>query len=442
MLLWQRIMADRKLKVTINTLGCKVNQFESASFASSFLSAGCEIVSSTEADIFVLNSCAVTEVAARQSRQLLRKVLRTYPEAKVVVTGCCTQVEKEKLLAIDERVIVVGNSHKHLLAEIALARKTERQVWVEDDLRRKKKITPLVVQGFHGRTRSPLRVQDGCDNFCSYCIIPFCRGTSRSSSFTDLQKQVDILQNAGCREVIITGINVGKYGLDLTEGLDIYHLLAELCRLFPEVRFRLSSIEPPEVTNALVEVATSYANFMPHFHIPLQSGDDCVLARMNRNYTADYFRTVVGLLKKSVANVIIGCDVMVGFPGESKKAADNTFKLLSEVAVDYLHVFPYSVRCGTKAATFAGQVSKEEKNKRARRLRKLSDKKRLEFYKANLGRAATVLVEGRNKKSGLLQGFSENYIPVVFAGGDELLKQVVEVNPIDIRDNKVWAELA
>ena len=432
-------------KVAVTTLGCKVNQFESASFITGFSEQGCEIVPVTEsADIFVINTCAVTGRAGQQSRQLIRKIIRNNPEARLVVTGCYAQMAAEELLDIvsDNPLSIVGNGNKHLLVETALAKKQPDMVMLTGKISAKKEICPLPVRTFSGRTRAYMRIQDGCNNFCTYCIVPYTRGRSRSLPLSQLLEQVRVFSEEGYRELVITGINVGKYGLDLEEGEDIYSLLDRLCRDFPALRLRLSSVEPTEVNDQLLGLMTDHDNFMPHLHIPLQSGDDGILARMNRRYTTETFVRALQKINSALPHCAIGCDILGGFPGEDDMAAENTLHLLQGLPITYLHVFPYSKRPGTLAAQYKNQVPGPVKDERVARLRKLSLQKKQQFYERHQETDHTLLVEQRNQKSGLLQGFTENYIPVQFAGPTELIHTLVRVRIVNITGTTVLGELA
>lgn len=431
-------------KVAVTTLGCKVNQFESASFITGFREQGCEIVPASEAaDIFVINTCTVTGRAGQQSRQLIRKIMRDNPDARLVVTGCYAQMAAEELLDIvqDNPLAIVGNGNKHLLVETALTEKQPDMVMLTGRISAKKEICPLPVRRFSGRTRAFLRIQDGCNNFCTYCIVPYTRGRSRSLPMDQVLEQVRVFADEGYLELVITGINVGKYGLDLEEGEDIYSLLETICRDFPSIRIRLSSVEPTEVNDRLLELMTGYENFMPHLHIPLQSGDDGVLVSMNRRYTTETFVRVIQRIRSALPHGAIGCDILGGFPGEDEQAAENTFRLIEGLPISYLHVFPYSKRPGTLAAEFKNQVPGPVKAERVARLRKLGLQKSQEFYRSHTGTEQNVLVEQKNKKTGLLQGFSENYIPVRFRGPASCIRTIVRVRIDRIEDGEPQAIL-
>ena len=431
-------------KIAVATLGCKVNQFESASFITGFKEQGCEIVPASEAaDIFVINTCTVTGRAGQQSRQLIRKIMRNNPDARLVVTGCYAQMAAEELLDIvqDNPLAIVGNGNKHLLVETALAEQQPDMVMLTGRISAKKEICPLPVRRFSGRTRAYLRIQDGCNNFCTYCIVPYTRGRSRSLPITQVLDQVRVFADEGYLELVISGINVGKYGLDLKEGEDIYSLLDTLCSDFPSMRIRLSSVEPTEVNDRLLELMTGHENFMPHLHIPLQSGDDGVLARMNRRYTTETFVRVIQKINTALPHCAIGCDILGGFPGEDDRAADNTFQLLNGLPISYLHVFPYSKRPGTLAAEFKNQIPGPVKDERVARLRELDQQKRQQFYSRHINTEQNILVERKNKETGLLQGFSENYIPVRFSGPADCIRTIVRVRIDSIEDGVPQATL-
>ena len=413
-----------KIRVAITTLGCKVNQVESAALDNAFAAAGCALVDFREqADIYVVNSCAVTARAGQQSRQVLRNALRRNPEARVLITGCYAQIAADTLRAIDPRVLLIGNSHKEELVAVALGRAPAPALV---PMAEKQGVFALPVRHFPGHSRAFLRIQDGCSNFCSYCIVPYTRGRSRSLPLQQVMQQAGLFAEAGYREIVVTGINVGRYGLDLAENETIVTVLARLCTAFPEIRFRLSSIEPPEIDAALLDMAAAHPNCMPHFHIPLQSGDDRVLAAMRRRYRSADFAGRVQALRARLPLAAVGCDVLTGFPGETEAQAANTRALLQECAVSFLHVFPYSRRPGTPAAGMPDQVPAGSKSERAGLLRKLDADLRRHFYAANLGRVLRILVE-RRRADGMLEGFSENYIPVRLAGPEALVGKIAAV---------------
>ncbi|MCI5129647.1 MAG: MiaB/RimO family radical SAM methylthiotransferase, partial [Candidatus Electrothrix sp. AUS3] len=349
--------------------------------------------------------------------------------SNATLTNWCLSALPE--LVADTSLIVIGNADKHQLVKVALELDTQPPV---KDIRTAREICPLPVQRFSGRTRAYLRIQDGCNNFCSYCIVPYTRGRCRSLSLAEVIQQVEIFVQEGYQELVITGINVGKYGEDLNEGENIYSLLGMLCTGFPSLRIRLSSVEPTEVNERLLELMTGCSNFMPHLHIPLQSGDDGVLARMQRKYSTETFAEVVNRVHTALPHAAIGCDILAGFPGEDEQAAKRGYDFLAELPVTYLHVFPYSLRPGTAAAKFTDQIPRPIKNARVARLRELDTQKKIYFYQQHCGTEQNVLFEGIDEQQGLLKGFSENYIPVQCKGAAHLVGSVVPVRLLNVQE--------
>lgn len=433
-----------KVKVALTTLGCKVNQFESASFLSDLEDRGVDIVPfSHAADVYIINTCAVTAKAGAQSRQMIRRALKTNADARIVVTGCYSQVATQNVLEIgDWSVCIVGNGYKHRLVDVALS---ERQCDLEmhmGDIGSQKKISPLTVRHFPDRTRAFLKVQDGCNNFCTYCIVPYARGRSRSLASQEVLKQVDIFAAQGFKEIVVTGIHVGKYGFDLDEGTTLLGLIDLATKQHPDIRFRLSSLEPGEVRDELLDLMRERQNFMPHFHIPLQSGDNRILKKMNRRYKAEEFAERIVKIKGKIAHAAIGIDVLVGFPGEDDAAFNNTLSLLKELPVTYLHVFPYSKRPGTPAAGMAAHIPTQVKNERVALLRNLDQQKKEFFYCQHLGTSHKVLAENNNNKFKLMRGFTENYIPVLFSAPEAMSNQILDVTLEKIDKNLVFGKLS
>ncbi len=419
-----------KRKVIINTLGCKVNQFESASFLCGFEESGCRAAKAGEdADIVVINTCAVTAKAGAQSRQTVRKLIRRHPEAKIIITGCYAQMAANELAEMVETPIcIVGNGNKHLLVETALQENASDLTMLMGRILNKKEICDLSMKRFDNRTRAYIRVQDGCSNFCTYCIVPYTRGPSRSAGIGEILEQTASFEKAGHREIVVTGIHVGLYGKDLDEGYDIAELMLKLCLSHPDIRFRLSSIEPQEISEKLLKAMQSCRNFMPHFHIPLQSGDDTILSRMHRSYDRETFRRVIRKCMTLFPDAAIGIDILTGFPCEGEKEFNNSKELLKEINASYFHVFPYSKRPGTPAANFKDQVPKAISQQRVTELRSLAERKKRSFYSRFTGSSRPVLVEHKRNPEGLLTGFTDNYIPVIFQGDDEIMGSIVDIH--------------
>jgi len=416
-------------RVAVTTLGCKVNQYESAAFISDFEDAGLEVVPFTQpADIYVVNTCAVTAKAGAQSRQMVRRALKANPGAKLVVTGCYAQVASQELLhGVEAPICIVGNGNKDRLTAIALGdRRCDLEMYT-GEISRKKEVCPLTARRFSGRTRAYLKIQDGCNSFCSYCIVPYARGRSRSLPEAQVLEQLDIFVDQGYKEVVLTGIHAGKYGHDLTPPRNLVDLLRQMLQRDHPARYRLSSLEPTEISTELLALMAASPAVAPHFHIPLQSGDNRVLKKMNRCYTAEDFAEVVERCAAALPAAAIGVDVLAGFPGEDEAAFQNTMALLERLPITYLHAFPYSRRPGTVAAAMPDQLPRQVKQERVARLRELDHKKRAAFYEKNLGQVRRVLAEGTKNRLGLMHGFTENYLPVYFEAATKQVNRFVDV---------------
>ncbi|HKJ64377.1 MAG TPA: tRNA (N(6)-L-threonylcarbamoyladenosine(37)-C(2))-methylthiotransferase MtaB [Desulfopila sp.] len=432
-------------KVAFTTFGCKVNQYETASFISGFQELGYAIESAAdEADIVVINTCAVTAKAGSQSRQTIRRTLRRNRQARVVITGCYAQLAAQEISAMEElegrSFCIIGNADKHDLIQAATA-PDHNHILVRNPADESVEISPLPLHRFKGRTRAYLRIQDGCNAFCSYCIVPYTRGRSRSLSSEEILRQADIFIRHGYREIVVTGIHVGNYGADLGEKTDIADIMNRLCRMASDVRFRLSSIEPLEISEKLIESIVLNNNFMPHLHIPLQSGVDDILLRMNRRYSTSRFKAVLETCRNAIEDVAVGLDILAGFPGETDNHFSHAYSFLEELEYTYLHVFPYSRRPGTAAADFDDQVPRPVKNERVARLRNLGEAKKLSYYRKYIGRTRKMLVENARDASGMLKGFTDNYIPVQVAGEDILKNQVVDVELLKIHDRGTYGSV-
>ena len=417
----------------IVTLGCKVNQAESEALGQALQGAGRQPASDREpADLCVVNTCAVTQRAAMQSRQALRRVIHENPGACVVATGCCAQTDPDALAAIAGLDHIVGRAGKAELAELACSGRLEkcgrprRMLWPPAGAETAFAAAPPSLSG--SRTRPFLKIQDGCNAFCAYCIVPYARGRSRSSEPQAVVAGVERLAAQGFHEVVLTGIHIGLYGRDLNPRSSLLELLQRLQTLQTPVRVRLSSIEPLELSDEIISLAAGSDRFCRHFHIPLQSGDAEILKRMRRPYSPEAFGTLVRKVRLLLPDAAIGADVLVGFPGESETAFKNTCRLIEALPLTYLHVFPFSARPGTAAHGFAGKVPPERIKQRCGRLRQIGSRKRHGFHSSVVGRAVQVLTESRrDPKTGLLKGVSSNYLPVLFEGGDALMNRLVVV---------------
>ena len=428
------------ISVALATLGCKVNQYESAGMAETLRENGYSPVTfNGAADIYIINTCTVTGKADFQSRQLIRRAARHNPRAAILVTGCYAQVLPEEIALLPGVTMVAGNVEKGdilgLFREMAAGVKQS----VQSDIRRVTEFSTPATGAFAGRTRAFLKIQDGCDCFCSYCIVPYARGKSRSLAGKEVLKRIQAIGQAGHRELVLTGINLGAYGRDLQPACDLPGLLRQVAEIKQLPRLRLSSLEPLEITDALLEFMRDKDIFCRHLHIPMQSGDDGILAAMGRVYDGAFFRGLAHKILTYLPTAAIGVDVMVGFPGEGEAEFAHTRQLVEELPLAYLHVFSYSPRPGTPAAARSDQVGVADIKRRGSIMRQLGISKREAFARQFLGREMTVLLESkRDRETGWTQGFSNNYIPVVVRNGQSSLPgSLVTVLAEEVRDGKL-----
>lgn len=418
-------------KFNITTLGCKVNQYESEAISTYLKESGWEQTTGGDAEVCIINTCTVTGKASMQSRQAIRQIIRANPGARIIVTGCYAQTEAEEIKATIEGVHeIVGQGDKHRIPEAVLNLEKQppypavpRSNACEETVFRH---LPVTVYG--SRTRPFLKIQDGCNAFCTYCIVPYARGRSRSMPVEDVMQNLRQLVKAGYHEAVLTGIHVGCYGLDLTPETNLAELLKRILTERVIDRLRLSSIEPRELTDEMIEMVAASDRFCRHFHIPLQSGDDQILKRMHRPYDRQLFRERIMAIHEHLPDAAIGVDTLIGFPGETEAAFENTHALIEELPVTYLHVFPFSPRQETPAAGYPDHVAPDVLKERCSRMRELGRRKKSAFYKAQLGKMAEVLIEDkRNGATGLLKGITSNYLNVLLKGGDDLKNRLVSV---------------
>jgi threonylcarbamoyladenosine tRNA methylthiotransferase MtaB len=427
-------------KVAITTLGCKTNQFESAAIAESVANKGFRIVPFSEfADIYVINTCTVTAKSDAESRRLIGRAYRRNAAARIVVTGCYAQLAFEEIRNLSGVSLVLGNNEKGEIAELLEKIEGEQQVLVSD-IFQEQHPEGVKLETFAEHTRAFLQVQNGCDAFCSYCIVPYVRGKSRSVKLDDAIEGVVTFMEKGFKEVVLTGIHLGMYGMDLDPSLNLLNLLYAIEERTAITRLRLGSLEPAEVNDSLIDFLANSNIICPHFHIPLQSGNDQVLARMNRDYTTGFYRDVIEKLRSVIPDVCIGTDIIAGFPGESEHEFETTFQFLESLPLAYFHVFPFSPRQQTPAATMSGQVKGSVIKERAKILRNLSDLKRETYYKSFEGRELQVLVQSK-EADGSFKGLSRNYIPVSISGAGCSINSEVKVRLRKVGKNSVRGDL-
>jgi threonylcarbamoyladenosine tRNA methylthiotransferase MtaB len=400
-------MDSKRKRIAFHTLGCKLNFSETSTISRSFPEEQFERVTlNDKADIFVINTCSVTDAADRKCRQAITKLLNRNPSAFIAVVGCYAQLNPEEISNIPGVDLVLGTNEKFDIARYIKS----------IDKKEKSEIHSCEITSAYNyfasysigdRTRSFLKIQDGCDYHCSYCTVPLARGKSRNQTIASIIKEVKEINEKGIKEIIITGVNTGDFGKSTGESFP--GLLKELVKTDGIERYRISSIEPNLLTNEIINFASENMKILPHFHIPLQSGCNKILDLMRRRYQREVFSDRVELIKKTIPLACIGADVIVGFPGETEHDFEDTYNFLNNLPLSYLHVFTFSERPGTPAHDMPGKVQSPVKEKRSKILLSLSENKKKEFYKQNIGYEARVLFE-RTKKDGSITGFTGNYI--------------------------------
>jgi threonylcarbamoyladenosine tRNA methylthiotransferase MtaB len=398
-------------RVAFYTLGCKLNFSETSTIGTQFVKRGFQVVDfKDEADVYVINTCSVTDSADKECRQIVRRALRLNPNAFIAVTGCYAQLKPEEIASIDGVDVVLGSNEKFKLFNY-INNFTKRElscihVSPTDELN---EINGAFSSDATGRTRAFLKIQDGCDYTCSYCTIPLARGKSRSLKPEEVLENFKALLDEGYKEIIITGVNVGDYGKAFN--MDFYSLLLKMVEVPGDFRLRISSIEPNLLTDEILELTLNNKKMCRHFHIPLQSGSPKVLRLMQRRYKQENYRKLINRVIEKIPDAGIGVDVIVGFPGETEDDFMDTYNFLKELPVSYLHVFTYSERPNTKAINFEGVVNHTERKRRNNMLRILSEKKRNEFYRKMAGNELEILFEHENH-DGHMKGFASNYVRV------------------------------
>lgn len=418
-------------KFIATTLGCKVNQCESESIAKYLVLSGwLSAEDGTGADVCIINTCTVTGKASMQSRQAIRRAIRSNPGAKIIVTGCYAETEPDELKKIKGVHHIIGQKEKHKILSIAQSCfSVDTPLSYNDELIDNNGFMRLPALHSESRTRVFLKIQDGCEAFCAYCIVPYARGKSRSMPLETVIESIKNIKKAGHREVVLSGIHIGKYGQDLSAKTTLFSLLNLLNTSNVIDRIRISSIEPNELVPELIRLTAKSDIICRHFHIPLQSGDNEILKKMRRPYTREFFKDLITKINNHIPDAAIGADILVGFPGETDEAFENTYSLIHELPVSYLHVFPFSPRKNTVAENLSGRVPADIIKSRCAVMRKLGSLKKASFYKKAVGADIDALIEEkRDPQSNLLKGLSSNYIPVLINGDDCTKNSIVKVN--------------
>ena len=432
-----------KLKVAFYSLGCRMNQFETSAMEEEFENRGYTLSEfSDKADIYVVNTCTVTNDADRSSRKTIRQAKRRNPDAVVVATGCYAQVSPDELSKMEEVDLVIGNSHKTAVLEIVeqfINERRQDKVFI-DNIFRKNDFETFQISTFYEGSRPILKVQEGCNSFCSFCIIPFARGKVRSAKINQIVNQAKILVDRGFKEIVLTGTQLSQFGYDHKEGY-LYDLLKRLVKIEGLYRVRLSSMGINEIDKKLLDLITSEEKIAPHFHLSIQSGDDRVLKDMKRNYTVSQYEKVINEIIKKRPDTAIGTDLITGFPTENEKAFENTVKTVKDLPFAYIHVFTYSQRKGTSAEKFGDTVYPQEKKRRTQIIRQISQEKNRKFRERYIGKPLEVLII--SEKDGKKIGLTGNYIHISFSSEKPVnsITKVVLTEVGEERENNTGKEI-
>ena len=406
---------SQTLKVALTTLGCKLNYSETSTISRQFIEEGYSLVKFEDfSEIYIINTCSVTENADRQFKSLVSKALRVNPEAFLIAIGCYAQLKPKELARVNGVDLVLGSKEKFkILSYLKGLKKKDFGTIHSCEINETDFYKPSFSIG--NRTRSFLKVQDGCDYKCTYCTIPLARGISRSDKMSNIISAANSISSSGVKEIVLTGVNIGDYGKGEFGDKDHKNTFLDLIMALDEVkgisRIRISSIEPNLLSNEIINFVSRSKTFVPHFHIPMQSGSNVVLKLMKRRYLIDTYMERITYIKRLMPNACIGADVIVGFPGETDELFLETYDFIQTLGISYLHVFTYSERDNTEAVDFKNEVPKNIRSKRSKLLRSLSVQLRREFYKNQLGSNQNILFENENKK-GYIHGFSSNYVRV------------------------------
>lgn len=417
-----------------------MNQYESNAMAQKFLEAGYEICTMEEKpDIAIVNTCTVTNIADRKSRQILRKVKEENKNAIVVAVGCYVQVAKEKVKTMEEIDLSLGNVEKKDIVKIIENYMEENEIISQIiDVNQEKEFSEFGMITFSEKTRATIKIQDGCNNFCTYCLIPYARGRIRSRSKENIIKEATQIAKKGIKEIVITGIHIASYGKDLEEDYRLINLLEDLNKIEGIQRIRLGSLEPTIVTEEFAKRLSKLEKICNQFHLSLQSGCDETLKRMNRKYSCDEFREVTRILRKYFEDVNLTTDIIVGFPGETNEEFEQTYEFLKEINFYKMHIFKYSPREGTPAATMPNQVDAKIKEQRSQILIELSNKNQNQYNQKYINKSVEVLFE--EQKDGVWSGYTKNYIKVQAKSNEDLENQLIQVIPVATKNQIILTE--
>lgn len=430
-------------KVAFYTLGCKVNQYETEAMLELFEKEGYQKAETEDyADVYVINTCTVTHMSDRKSRQYIRRMKKKNPNAIIAVVGCYSQVSPEEILSIDEVNLVMGTNDRKKIVEEVKKIDATKKISTVDDIMKVKAFEEIEINKTNGKTRAFMKIQDGCDRYCSYCIIPYARGRVRSRDLESIINEVKTLAENGYKEVVLTGIHVASYGKDIKDkDIKLLDVIKQINDIEGIERIRLSSVEPILFTDEFVEAISSMDKVCPHYHLSLQSGCDETLKRMRRRYTTKEYKEILDRLRAEIPNVSITTDVIVGFPGETNEEFEKTYEFLKEIELTHMHVFKYSPRKGTPAAVMENQVDPSIKHDRSERLLELNRENFKKFGQKMLDKEFNVLFEqkvGDNKYEGL----TENYVKVIVQSDKDISEQILKVKIKNVKNEFLEGILA
>ncbi|WP_214629966.1 tRNA (N(6)-L-threonylcarbamoyladenosine(37)-C(2))-methylthiotransferase MtaB [Paenibacillus agaridevorans] len=431
--------------VAFYTLGCKVNFYDTEAIWQLFKNEGYEQVDfESTADVYLVNTCTVTNTGDKKSRQIIRRAVRRNPDAIIAVTGCYAQTSPAEIMAIEGVDLVIGTQDREkIMSFVGQIQADRKPVNAVRNIMKTRSFEELDVPDFTERTRAFLKIQEGCNNFCTFCIIPWSRGLSRSRESESVIEQAKALVASGYKEIVLTGIHTGGYGDDM-ENYNLTSLLWDLDKVEGLERIRISSIEASQIDDAMIDVLNRSSKMCRHLHIPLQAGEDSVLKRMRRKYTTEQFAAKIKRLHEAMPGVAITTDVIVGFPGETDEMFESGYRFMEEMGFAEMHVFPYSKRTGTPAARMEDQVDEELKNERVHKLIDLSEKMQLKYAEQHVGAVLDVIPERDYKGApgtGSVMGYTDNYIQVVFEGSEELIGQLCRVKITEAGVNECRGQL-
>lgn len=432
------------MKVAFATLGCRVNQYESEAMAEKFIKSGYEVGAFEDvADVYVINTCTVTNMSDKKSRQMISRARRRNKEAIIAAVGCYAQIAPDKVSEIGDVDVVLGTRNKgEIVYWVNRSREEKKLLVAVNDVLKDKTFEDLRIEEYQDKTRAFLKIQDGCNNFCSYCLIPFARGAVCSKDPEIVINEVKELARHGFKEIILSGIDISSYGAELEGDWSLLRILKEIDKIEGVNRIRIGSIGPEFFNEEVIKEIGELKKLCPHFHLSLQSGCDETLKRMNRKYNIEQYKNIVELLREYVKNVSITTDIIVGFPGETEEEFASTYNFLSEIKLSKMHIFKFSPRTGTKAAALEEQVDGVIKEERSKALIKLNEENEKEFIQKFIGENLEVLYEGKySNKDDFYEGYTPNYIKVISPSKEDLSSKIIETKILDAREDSALGEI-